>query len=86
MRLRDPKTTALIYKSGKIVCLGARNCDLSKLAAKKYAKIIKHFGFDVKFTDFKIHNIVGSCDVGFGISLSSLQAIHKLFCKVFYLF
>ena len=54
MRLRDPKTTALIFASGKIVCTGAKNCDLSKQAAKKYAKIIKNCGFNVRFTDFKI--------------------------------
>jgi transcription initiation factor TFIID TATA-box-binding protein len=55
MRIRDPKTTALIFASGKIVCTGAKNPDLSKQAAKKYAKIIKNCGFsEVKFTDFKI--------------------------------
>ena len=30
MRLRDPKTTALIFAAGKIVCTGAKNCELSK--------------------------------------------------------
>ena len=70
MRIRDPKTTALIFASGKIVCTGAKNPDLSKQAAKKFAKIIKNCGFtEVKFTDFKVQNIVGSCDVGFPIKL-----------------
>jgi len=80
MRLRDPKTTALIFASGnrhytkgKIVCTGAKNCDLSKKAAKTYAKIIKNCGFNVKFTDFKVQNIVGSCDVGFPIKLEFLS-------------
>jgi transcription initiation factor TFIID TATA-box-binding protein len=55
MRIRDPKTTALIFASGKIVCTGAKNPDLSKQAAKKYAKIIKNCGFpDVIFKDFKV--------------------------------
>ena len=30
-------------------------------------------------TDFKIQNIVGSCDVGFAISLEGLQNVHDKF-------
>jgi hypothetical protein len=35
MRIRDPKTTALIFASGKMVCTGAKSEDHSKLAARK---------------------------------------------------
>ena len=49
MRIRDPKTTALIFQSGKIVCTGAKSEQQSKTAAMKYAKIVKCVGFDVKF-------------------------------------
>jgi transcription initiation factor TFIID TATA-box-binding protein len=48
MRIREPKTTALIFKSGKMVCTGAKSEELSKDAAKKYQKAIKKVGFDVK--------------------------------------
>ncbi|KAJ7802882.1 hypothetical protein B0H14DRAFT_2890674, partial [Mycena olivaceomarginata] len=44
MRVRDPKTTALIFASGKIV----------------YARIVQKLDFDAKFSEFKIQNIVGS--------------------------
>jgi len=40
MRLRDPKTTALIFASGKMVCTGAKTEEDSNRAARKYAKII----------------------------------------------
>ena len=73
----------ILFYSGKIVCTGAKNCELSKQAAKKYAKIIKNCGFDVKFTDFKVQNIVGSCDVGFPIKLEYLHSNHMSFCQVF---
>ncbi|CAN6696810.1 unnamed protein product [Malus baccata var. baccata] len=48
MRIREPKTTALIFASGKMVCTGAKSEEQSRLAARK---------------DFKIQNIVGSCEV-----------------------
>ena len=35
MRIREPKTTALIFSSGKVVVTGAKTEDDSKLAAKK---------------------------------------------------
>ena len=56
MRIRDPKTTALIFASGKMVVTGAKSEDDSKLASRKYARIIQKLGFNAKFTDFKIQN------------------------------
>ncbi|KAJ8574024.1 hypothetical protein K7X08_010535 [Anisodus acutangulus] len=69
MRIREPKTTALIFASGKMVCSGAKSEQPSKLAVRKYARIIQKLGFPAKFKDFKIQNIVGSCDVKFPIRL-----------------
>ena len=60
MRIREPKTTALVFASGKVVVTGAKSEDDSRLAARKYARIIQKLGFETKFTDFKIQNIVGS--------------------------
>nr|CAB3466574.1 unnamed protein product [Digitaria exilis] len=62
MRIREPKTTALIFASGKM-----------------YARIIQKLGFPAKFKDFKIQNIVGSCDVKFPIRLEGLAYSHGAF-------
>ncbi|GAO47717.1 hypothetical protein G7K_1916-t1 [Saitoella complicata NRRL Y-17804] len=79
MRIREPKTTALIFASGKMVVTGAKSEDDSKLASRKYARIIQKLGFNAKFTDFKIQNIVGSCDVKFPIRLEGLAYSHGTF-------
>jgi len=79
MRIREPKTTALIFASGKMVVTGAKSEDDSKLASRKYARIIQKLGFNAKFTDFKIQNIVGSCDIKFPIRLEGLASHHHLF-------
>ncbi|XP_074319111.1 TATA-box-binding protein 2-like [Silene latifolia] len=81
MRIREPKTTALIFKSGKLVCTGAKSEAQSKLAARKYARIVQKLGYSVKFSDFKIQNIVGSCDVKFPIKLELLKAYHETFAR-----
>lgn len=100
MRIREPRTTALIFSSGKMVCTGAKSEEDSRLAARKYARIIQKLGFVVsttqeaimllsydnispylqaKFLDFKIQNMVGSCDVKFPIRLEGLVLTHGRF-------
>lgn len=81
MRISEPKTTALIFGSGKMVVTGARSEEDSRKASRKFAKIIMKLGYQVKFTEFKIQNIVGSCDVRFPIRLEGLAATHSKFCS-----
>ncbi|XVF14934.1 hypothetical protein REPUB_Repub09cG0103900 [Reevesia pubescens] len=79
MRIREPKTTALIFSSGKIVCTGAKTQEQSRLAARKYTRVLQKLGFDVKFTDFKIQNMVASCNITVPISLVRLGHSHYEF-------
>lgn len=81
MRIRSPRTTALIFSSGKMVCTGAKSEDDSRLAARKYARIIQKLDFPAKFMDFKIQNIVGSIDVGFCLRLEYFHTCHSQFCS-----
>jgi len=79
MRIREPRTTSLIFSSGKMVCTGAKSQDQSRMAARKFARIIQKLGFEVKFNEFKIQNMVGSVDVGFPIRLEGLVLTHAQF-------
>jgi len=79
LRIREPRTTSLVFASGKLVCTGAKSEDDSKLAARKYARIIQKLGFEVKFHGYKVHNIVGSVDVRFPIRLEAFNTIHSQF-------
>ncbi len=40
MRIKQPKTTGLVFKSGKMIVIGARSIENSKVAAHKLVKII----------------------------------------------
>ena len=81
MRIREPRTTALLFSSGKMVCTGGKSEEQSRLAARKYARIIQKLGFPAKFLDFKIQNMVGSCDVKFPIRLEPLVLSHQQFAS-----
>lgn len=79
MRIREPKTTALIFASGKMVVTGAKCVDDSRLASRKFARIIQKLGFAAEFKAFTVQNIVGSADVKFPIRLESLAYAHGMF-------
>jgi len=52
-------------------------CDL----AGSHCKLLKWFSFQAKFLDFKIQNMVGSCDVKFPIRLEGLVLSHGQFSR-----
>ncbi|XP_060030165.1 TATA box-binding protein-like 2 [Erinaceus europaeus] len=81
MRIREPRTTALIFSSGKMVCTGAKSEEESRLAARKYARVVQKLGFPARFLDFKIQNMVASCDVRFPIRLEGLVLTHQQFSR-----
>ena len=56
MRLREPaRTTALIFKNGKMVITGAKSEQNSIDAAKLYTKVIKSVDYPhARLTEFKI--------------------------------
>lgn len=79
MRIREPKTTALIFKSGKVVCTGAKSEEICQTSSKLYAKAIQKIGYKVTVQDFRIQNVVASCDVKFQVSLEGLAMEHHKF-------
>ena len=76
MRIREPRTTALIFASGKMIITGARSEEDAMNAGKKYTAIIQKVGFAVQFTEFKVQNITASCDCGFPIRVEALSLAH----------
>jgi transcription initiation factor TFIID TATA-box-binding protein len=79
MRINEPKTTALIFRTGKMVLMGAKAVNDAKLAGRKFAKILIKVGFKVRFLDFKVCNMVGSVDVNFPVNLQEMKLRHNLF-------
>lgn len=69
MKLRKPRITASIWSSGKIICTGATSEEEAKLGARRLARCLQKLGFQVKFTDFKVVNVLAVCTMPFEIRL-----------------
>ncbi|MBR9678094.1 MAG: TATA-box-binding protein [Nanoarchaeota archaeon] len=73
LRLKDPKVSALLFSSGKIVCTGARTIPIVHEAVQKIIKEISTIGVKVtKEPDIEIQNMVASGDLGLKLNLNEL--------------
>ena len=74
IRIKEPESSALIFKSGKMICYGTKNEQDAKKSAKIFALIIKRLGFDVKFKNYKIMNKAGTYNKINHIELNELKS------------
>lgn len=77
MKLRRPYTTASIWSSGKITCTGATSEVESKIAARRYARTLQKLGFQTRFTNFRIVNVLGTCSMPFSINIRLFSEKHR---------
>jgi len=73
IRIKDPKTSALIFSSGKVVCTGARTIEQVHASIKKIIKSLEKIGIKIKIEPkVTIQNIVASGSVGMDLNLNTL--------------
>jgi transcription initiation factor TFIID TATA-box-binding protein len=73
LRIKEPKTTALIFSSGKVVCTGAKTMDEVDKSIKKIIKTLEKINIKIKIQpDINVQNIVASGSVGMDLNLNSL--------------
>lgn len=69
MKLRRPYTTASIWSSGKITVTGATSEEECRIAARKFARQLQKLGFNVRFTNYRVVNVLGTCTMPFRIKI-----------------
>ncbi|KAK4095866.1 TBP-domain-containing protein [Parathielavia hyrcaniae] len=76
MRIRDPRTTTLVFSSGRMVVTGAKSEPLAQLAARRHARALQKCGFPTGFRDFKVQNLVSSVSCGFPVRLEGIERLY----------
>ena len=70
LRLKKPKTAALIFSSGKMVCTGAKSESEVNKAVNTIIKVLKKHGIEIKSKPkVEIQNIVASANLKAGVDL-----------------
>ncbi len=73
MRIKEPKTSALIFGSGKIVCTGARSMAKLRESIKQIVKNIEKIGIKITIKPrVKVQNMVASGAIGMDLNLNKL--------------
>ena len=72
-KLKEPKTAALIFSSGKLVCTGAKSIDNSKVAINKTVDLMRSVDTDIpEEFEIKIQNIVASASLESTLNLEAV--------------
>ena len=71
-RLKEPKTATLLFRSGKVVCTGAKSLEQVKTAISKVVKQIEAAGVVIKKEpEIVVQNIVATSNLGAKINLNA---------------
>ncbi len=73
LRIKEPRTSALIFNSGNIVCTGARSLEEVRRAIDKIKETVAKVGVIVEIEpEITIQNIVASGSIGMDLNLNKL--------------
>ena len=68
----NPKSTALIFSSGKMVCTGSNSECAALVAVNSYVHMVRRVHPEVRLKSATIQNIVASCALGRPVRLEAL--------------
>lgn len=73
LRIKEPKTSSLIFSSGKIVCTGARNLADVERAIEKIKEAVAKIGIKITIKpEIVVQNLVASSAIGVNLNLNTL--------------
>jgi len=71
-RMKKPKTSFLIFSSGKMNCTGATSLKEAKEAINKMLRILKKAGVKVRKPKMEVQNIVASANLNMKLDLDKI--------------
>ena len=73
LRIKEPKAATLLFRSGKVVCTGAKSLENVESVIDQVCKKIKAAGFEVKDKPkIQVQNIVASADLHAELNLNAI--------------
>ena len=76
--MRKPNSTANIWSSGKISCVGAKSEEEAKISARRFGRILQKLGYEnVKFCNYKVVNVLGVVKLPFAVKLETFSQAYR---------
>lgn len=76
LKIKEPRTTGLIFSSGKIVCTGAKSMEKVREAVQRIIEAVEKVGVKVKVDpEIKVQNMVASGNIGMHLNLNHLALV-----------
>ena len=73
LRIKEPKTTALIFSSGKVVCTGAKSMEKVDESIQKIIESLKKINIQIKIKPkIYVQNMVAAGNVNMDLNLNKL--------------
>lgn len=72
LRFTDPKTTCLVFGSGRIVCTGASTLIAAKVSVLQALMMVQECGYTATITDWRVQNIASAFEFGRKLNLDKL--------------
>ena len=73
IRIKEPKTSALIFSSGNVVCTGARSLEEVEQSLEKIKETLKKINITITIKpEINIQNMVASGSIGMDLNLNTL--------------
>jgi transcription initiation factor TFIID TATA-box-binding protein len=73
IRIKEPKTSALIFSSGNVVCTGAKSLDEVRKSLDKIKETLTKININITITpEIHIQNMVASGAIGMDLNLNTL--------------
>ena len=77
IRLKVPKVTCLVFRSGSVTCAGADSIHWNRFGVKRCIRKIRSYFPEVSMRSYRVVNMVASCSMGFRIDLERLRFEHQ---------
>ncbi|KAL0228316.1 hypothetical protein RCL1_004459 [Eukaryota sp. TZLM3-RCL] len=81
IRIYEPKTTALVFRTGKMVITGSKSEEDCRRASRKFTRMLFKANCPVQLKEFTIHNIVAVTYTPYKIDLEALHVRHHKFSQ-----
>ena len=85
IRIQKPKTTAIVFETGRVIITGAKDEKEFKRAAKKFMrKVAADMGFNSTSYEHKIRCIMATANLNFNLDLLTFSEEQEDFVEVIY--